>query len=189
MKIRGIILAGGTSTRMGKNKLDLMLDGKKIVQIVINNATQSKLDELIAVYGKYEIKTDITKVFNSRYEEGMSTSIIAGLNGFDGDAVMLILGDMPFIKHEIIDSLYDAFVNSSKNIIVPYKHGTRGNPVIIGKKYFENLLGNTGDKGARNIIKENPDDIEKVEIEDDGIFIDVDDKTKYEELLNFPFNK
>jgi molybdenum cofactor cytidylyltransferase len=68
MKIRGIILAGGTSTRMGKNKLDLMLDGKKIVQIVINNATQSKLDELIAVYGKYEIKTDITKVFNSRYE-------------------------------------------------------------------------------------------------------------------------
>lgn len=184
MKIRGIILAGGTSTRMGKNKLDLMLDGKKIVQIVINNAAQSKLDELIAVYGKYEIKTDITKVFNSRYEEGMSTSIIAGLNGFDGDAVMLILGDMPFIKHEIIDCLYDAFVNSSKNIIVPYKHGTRGNPVIIGKKYFEELLGNTGDKGARNIIKENPDDIEKVEIEDEGIFIDIDDKTKYEEILS-----
>lgn len=189
MMIRGIILAGGTSTRMGENKLDLRLRGKEIVQIVINNARDSKLDELIVVYGKYEIKTELPKVFNPRYEEGMSTSIIAGLAGFNGDAVMLILGDMPLVKHEIIDSLYDAFVSSSKNIAVPYRNGIRGNPVIIGKKYYDDLLKNTGDKGARNIIKENPGDIEKVDIEDDGIFVDVDDKTKYEKLLNFPFNK
>jgi len=184
MNIRGIILAGGMSSRMGKNKLQLELKGKPIINIVIDNTRQSKLSELMLVYGKYEVDTDIKKVYNPNYEMGMSTSIIEGLKGYTGDGVMLLLGDMPFVNKEIVNELIQRFNNTEKNIVVPTFEGKRGNPVIVGKKYFQSLLENKGDKGARDIINNNIDDVEWVQVNSRGIFIDVDEEEIYKSILN-----
>jgi len=183
MFIRGIILGAGKSSRMGYNKLSIKMDNTTIVQKVIDSAKASKLDELVFITGKYDISTDIIKLHNEEHEEGMSTSIKKGLQGFYGDAVMILLGDMPFVSSELINRLYYSFVMNNKNIVVPVFQGKRGNPVIIGKKYFQNLLKNKGDKGARDIIKNNPEDVFQVEIQDRGIFIDIDDKSTIERFL------
>lgn len=183
MYIRGIILAAGKSSRMGENKLQLKIQDIPMIDIVIQNAKKSKLDELIVVYGKYDLITDITKVFNCNYEKGMSTSVKCGLEGFNGDGVMILLGDMPFIETKIIDELYTAFTNSSKNIVVPMYRGMKGNPVIIGRKYFHELINNTGDKGAREIINNHQDDVERLEIESDKIFVDIDNTEVYNNML------
>jgi molybdenum cofactor cytidylyltransferase len=164
---------------MGKDKLNLRLDGKAIIDMVIDNAKASKLDELVLVYGKYEINTDIKKIYNADFEQGMSTSVKKGLEGFEGDAVMLLLGDMPYVTENIMNKLYDEFISSDKNIAAPIFNDKRGNPVIIGNKYFNQLLENTGDKGARDIIKNNAGDIQWVEIQSYGIFIDIDDENSY----------
>jgi molybdenum cofactor cytidylyltransferase len=182
MSIRGIILGAGKATRMGKDKLNLRLDGKAIIDMVIDNAKASKLDELVLVYGKYEINTDIKKIYNADFEQGMSTSVKKGLEGFEGDAVMLLLGDMPYVTEDIMNKLYDEFISSDKNIAAPIFNDKRGNPVIIGKKYFNQLLENTGDKGARDIIKNNAGDIRWVEIQSYGIFIDIDDENSYNSI-------
>jgi molybdenum cofactor cytidylyltransferase len=179
MFIRGIVLAAGMSSRMGRNKLGLMIGGVPIVNIVIENAKRSGLDEVMVVYGKYDVMTDARKVFNPRYEEGMSTSIIEGMRGFKGDGVMILLGDMPFVDYKIIDELISTFKRSEKNIVVPVFSGKNGNPVIIGSKYFTELLENSGDKGAREIIERNSFDIEWMEIERDVIFQDIDDESTF----------
>jgi molybdenum cofactor cytidylyltransferase len=179
MSIRGIILGAGKATRMGKDKLNLQLGDKAIIDMVIENAKASRLDEVVLVYGKYEINTDIIKIYNADFEQGMSTSVKKGLEGFEGEAVMILLGDMPYVDNDIIDKLYDEFISSNKNIAAPVFNGKRGNPVIIGKKYFNQLLENTGDKGARDIIKNNGEDIQWVEIQSHGIFIDIDDENNY----------
>jgi molybdenum cofactor cytidylyltransferase len=179
MSIRGVILGAGKATRMGKDKLNLRLGDKAIIDMVIDNAKASKLDELVLVYGKYEINTDIKKIYNADFEQGMSTSVKKGLEGFEGEAVMLLLGDMPYVTEDIINKLYDEFISSDKNIAAPVFNSKRGNPVIIGKKYFNQLLENTGDKGARDIIKNNAEDIQWVEIQSHGIFIDIDDENSY----------
>jgi molybdenum cofactor cytidylyltransferase len=182
MHIRGVILAGGLSSRMGRNKLMLKIGDKAIIDIVIENAKASKLDELVIVHGKYDIITDIKKVYNADYELGMSTSVKKGIENFQGNAVMLLLGDMPYITSEIINMLYNSFASSDKNIVVPVFKGKRGNPVVIGRKYFEELNKNTGDKGARDIIKNNIGDVTFQEVESKGIFIDVDDEESYKSI-------
>ena len=178
--VRAIILAAGSSKRMGQNKLAIKLGEETILNKVINNVRSSRLEDVVVVYGAYEVglevSCDIPTIYNARHEEGMSTSIIAGLEGFNGDAVMLVLGDMPFVSSYIIDSIYEGFVNSEKNIAAPVFNGKRGNPVIIGKKYFKQLLDNKGDKGAREIIKNNPEDLELISVKDNGIFKDIDDE-------------
>lgn len=183
MKIRGIILAGGLSSRMGENKLELKIDGKTIIDKVIENVKSSKLQDVVVVWGKYEVDTDLPKRFNANYEEGMSTSIIEGMKDYIGDGVMVILGDMPFIEGNIINKLVSTFESSKKNIIIPRYEGKKGNPVIIGSLYFEALLKNKGDKGARDIIKENPGDIEWVDVDNNSILIDIDDDTTYRNIL------
>lgn len=180
--IRGIILGAGKSSRMGSNKLMLKIDGTTILGKVIENSKASKLNEVVLITGKYDIDTDILKIHNEEYEKGMSTSIKKGLYDFKGEAVMILLGDMPFVHSHIINILYDSFVKGHKNIVVPVFEGKRGNPVIIGKKYFGDLLNNVGDKGAREIIKNNFEDIEWLEIQDKGIFLDIDDEESYKQL-------
>jgi molybdenum cofactor cytidylyltransferase len=176
MIIRGIILAGGLSKRMGKNKLSLEINDKPIIEYVIDNAKNSRLDNIIVVWGKYEVHTDIPTVYNPNYINGMSTSIIEGLKGFNGDGAMIILGDMPFVTTETINELIATFEIGKKGIILPRYEGKKGNPVIIGKRYFKDLLENKGDKGARDIISNNFEDIAWVEVKDNSILIDIDDE-------------
>lgn len=183
MFIRGVILGAGKSSRMGSNKLMLKIDESTILEEVIENSKRSKLNEIVLITGRYDIDTDIIKIHNEEYEKGMSTTIKKGLHGFNGDAVMILLGDMPFVNSKIIDKLYDSFVECNKNIIVPEFEGKRGNPVIIGKKYFDDLLNNTGDKGARDIIKNNIGDVQRIKIQDEGILLDIDDENSYNKLI------
>lgn len=183
MYIRGIILGAGSSKRMGKNKLLMKIGDMAILERVIENVRASKLEEILLVYGRYDIETNIRKLYNADYELGMSTSIKKGLEGFEGDAVMILLGDMPFVTCNIINELYDAFVSSERSIAVPICKGRRGNPVIIGKEYFNELLSNTGDKGARDIIKNYQKDVEFVEVVSRGIFVDVDDEESYQQVI------
>lgn len=185
MNIRGIILAGGSSRRMGTNKLMLEYEGKPIIQWTLENSIRSNLTEVVLVYGEYDIETEtpVRKIYNYRHLEGMSTTIKAGMEDFHGDGVMLLLGDMPFVSVDSINKLIMGFSRQTKNIAVPVFNGKRGNPVIIGKKYFQCLIDNTGDKGARDIISSNMDDVEFIEMDNEGIFIDIDDKVSYDKLI------
>lgn len=185
MHIRGIILAAGSSKRMGKNKLTMELSGVPVIETVINNARHSTLDEVIIVFGKYDVVTSIKKVYNPFYAEGMSTSIKKGLEGYLGDGVLILLGDMPFITTAIINSICECFRNQSKGIVIPVHNGKRGNPVLLGKKYFEALLQNCGDVGAREIIKRNLEDVAFVEAPDSSIFIDIDDEESFRKLTKY----
>lgn len=176
MDIRGIILAGGLSSRMGSNKLTKKIDGRNIIDIVIENVKNSRLSDIVVVTGKYDISTELPKRHNQRYEEGMSTSIIEGMKDYKGDGVMIVLGDMPFVSSQIINRLIEEFKEGDKGIVVPCFNGKRGNPVILGRKYFSDLLNNNGDKGAREIINSNSEDVEFIETHDEGVLRDIDDE-------------
>jgi molybdenum cofactor cytidylyltransferase len=185
MNIRCIIMASGKSSRMGKNKLAIKIGEKTILDYVMENIKNSKLSDIVVVYGKYKVETDLPSIYNPDFELGMSTSIIAGLNGFEGDGIMIVLGDMPFIKSVTIDKMLETCEKSSKGIIIPCIKGERGNPVLIKKRYFNDLRNNKGDKGAREIIKNNFSDVERCEVDDKGILIDIDD----ENTLNMYIDK
>lgn len=202
MIISGIILAAGFSSRMeGKNKLTLELEGKKIIEHVITAAQESNLDELVIVYKDDEIKHIATQynlraIYNENSANGMSTSLKIGVNSLskNSKACLFLLGDMPFVRSKTINILLKEASKLTKDyleesIIVPFYNGERGNPVIFGKRYYEEILQNTGDLGAREIMKKNPQAIVKVDISDNYENIDIDTPEKYKSILKKQYSE
>lgn len=180
--ISGIILAAGKSSRMGQDKLALMLDDKSILEHVIFAAKESKLDEVVLVWGKYEnsrnlaCKHGLLPVENRDYEKGLSTSIIAGLQRISPqwEAVVFLLGDMPFVKASTINGLIDAYHHTFKGIVVPVYGGQRGNPVLFSRRYERELYGLKGDRGGRSLISSHAAEVTEVFFEETEEAVDID---------------
>lgn len=191
--ISAILLAAGESKRMGKLKQLMPFGQSTIVEQAIDNLFNSTVDEIIAVLGyraEEVIKTIAAKavklVVNPDYEQGMSTSIIAGLNLVDSgtQAIMLVLGDQPLINSQTINRLIEEFHNHNKGIVIPTYQSRRGHPTIFAIKYKEKLLELKGDIGGRQIVKDHPNDILEVAVDSKSIITDIDTITDYQSLLD-----
>jgi molybdenum cofactor cytidylyltransferase len=181
--VSAILLAAGKSSRMGKLKQLMPLGDSTILEQTLDNLLGSSLSEVIVVLG-YKAE-EITKrlsgrpvkiVVNPLYRKGMGTSIAAGLQFVDSQAqaVMLVLGDQPYVDSPTIDRLIDAFGRKKKGIIIPTYKKKRGHPLIFARNYKAQLSKLTGDIGGREIIRQNPKDILEVPVDGEGILIDID---------------
>ena len=189
--ISAIILAAGESKRMGLapgGKQLLPLGDSTILEKTIDNVVASAVDETIVVlgYSAAEIRSKIDCrpvkiVLNSEYRNGMSTSVIAGLKAVEAgtEAILLVLGDQPFIRSQVINRLISEYKSHDKGIVVPSYRGKRGHPVIISLSYEYLLLSIKGDVGAREIIYHHPDDVLEVEMDSVEITIDIDTPEEY----------
>ncbi len=190
--ISAIILAAGESKRMGKPKQLMPLGSGTILEQTIDNLLNSEVKEVIVVIGHRaeEMNNLIANIpvrvaLNPAYHEGMSTSIIAGLNLIDSraQAVMLALADQPFVDSQTINRLIDEFSTHNKGIAIPVYQGRRGHPVIFAIKYKEELLRLKGDIGGRQIIKDHPDDILEVAVDSENIITDIDTINDYQSYI------
>ncbi len=183
-----IVLAAGESKRMGQPKLLLPLGESTVGEHTIDNFLNSKLKEVIVVLG--DRADEMTRrigsrpvkiVINPAYRQGMSISIASGLSLLSekAQAVMLSLGDQPFIDPQAINRLTEAFSTHNRGIAIPVYRGRRGHPVIFSIKYKEALLSLKGDIGGRQIIEKHPDDILEVDVDCEGITIDIDTYENY----------
>lgn len=185
MKIGAILLAAGQSRRMGaNNKLLALVNGKPMVRHAAETLLATSFDEVLMVTGheaeqvvKAVWDLNIPSVQNPNYAEGLSTSLKLGFELLHEkvDAIMVCLGDMPFVAEENLIKLIDAFdpVNG-KSIIVPTRNGKRGNPVLISSQYWPEIKEVTGDMGAKALISSNDHAVEAVEIDSAEIFVDID---------------
>lgn len=183
--ITGIILASGYSRRMKEDKLLMEVDGVKMVESVIQKTKGSALDRIILVYRKEEIrdigdKYNIESLYNPRAKLGQSEGLKLGVeNAHNSDAYMFLLGDQPFITREWINILIDEYKNNSDFIIVPYYKEKRGMPTIFPVSFREDLLKIRGDRGGRNIIKENPLEVKKIYTDNERLGFDIDDQEDF----------
>ena len=182
MKIAGLILAAGGSSRMGdQNKLLQLIDGTPMVKKVVASCLHSNLSSIYVVLGHDSkwinncISTEgINFVNNEDWRLGMASSINSGIgamnNNFDG--VMILLGDMPYIKTKLIDQMIELF--QEYKIIVPVKNGRQGNPVLFSSTFFNDLQSLDGDKGAKCVIQENFSSVIPNQVMTNAIFRDID---------------
>jgi molybdenum cofactor cytidylyltransferase len=193
IRISGILLAAGESKRMGKPKLLLNLGESNIINTTIENLLKSKIFELIIVLGHeaQNIESSLSSqdkrikfVTNKNYREGMSTSIKCGVltASKDSEAFLIALGDQPLISPKIINRLIEKYQSSGVGIITVMHQSLRGHPVIISKKYVQEILSLNGDIGARDLLKQHLDDTASINIESSEEFFDIDRTQDYEEL-------
>ncbi|MEM8811874.1 MAG: molybdopterin-binding/glycosyltransferase family 2 protein [Pseudomonadota bacterium] len=183
-RIAALVLAAGRSSRMGpSNKLLARLEGKPLVRHAVDAALVSRCVSTTIVVGheaervrKAVSDTAAEIIENPNYAHGLSTSLKTGLEalGDDIDGVIVLLGDMPRIEPAVLDRLIGAYDPAqSALIVVPTFEGRRGNPVLWSRRYFAELMGLSGDVGARALLAEFAEAVVELEIGAEVVF-DID---------------
>ena len=182
--VSAIVLAAGLSSRMGKLKQLAKIGDQTLLETTLFTVYRSRVRETILVLGyqadtiskRVSIPVTTKLVLNEAYEKGMSTSIRAGLQAVspDSSAALIVLADQPFIKASIIDRLIEEYETSGSAIVLPVYKGFRGNPVLIDRSLFPEMMQITGDIGCRSLFGLHGDQVRKVAVEDIGVLIDID---------------
>ena len=189
--IHAVLLAAGRSERMGRNnKLLLNVDGIPLVRKSAINILNSNVTSMTVVTGFDENKIvnalsglNVNFVKNINFREGLSSSLKAGLANITPtpSAVIICLADMPKIQPEHINQLIENFDPlKGWEICIPTNNGKRGNPVLIGSRFFPYIFETNGDFGAKQIMKQHSDKIVEVEIGTSDIHFDIDTQDEYE---------
>lgn len=189
--ISGILLAAGSSERMGRQKLLLDLRGKPVLQWVLEAALASVLDEIVCVFSEREIPDRISLnheklrwTRNEKASQGQSTSIGAGLSAISpaSEAALFMVGDQPLVNPDLINGLIDLFRRGPSLIAAPMFQGQTRNPVLFRRELFPELLKLTGDRGGRALIERYKERAAFLEWSDETPFLDLDVWDDYEKL-------
>lgn len=194
-RVAGILLAAGASTRMGKTKQLLPLGGKTLVERVLIEALSSELERIVLVLGYQagDIKKVITRlgpqpklriIENRQFEQGMSSSIIAGLSEIENthDHVMILLGDMPFVHRDLINLLLRRYLRSGLPIGAIKGKERPAHPMIFSRKLYPELMVLRGDVGARALFGKYKDQVCLIEPEGPYDAMDIDTLEDYAEF-------
>lgn len=195
-RVAGLILAAGKSERMGSPKPLLQIRGESFLEYIVNQARQSNLIELKIVLGHEadkvlgalpQLQSEV--IINPDYDQGQLSSLIKGLQAVEEssvDGVMLFLVDHPFVTSQLINSLLQWYSRRPLPIVIPTFRRRRGHPIIFGRQLFSELVNAPLDQGAAVVVRNHQSDILHVEVEDQGILIDIDTPEAYQEYVVEP---
>jgi molybdenum cofactor cytidylyltransferase len=192
-RVLGIVLAAGMGTRMGGTKVVRPIEGRPMVERVVDAALGSRLagtavvvgheaDGVRAILGGRPVRV----LDNPAFAEGLSTSVRAALLavGPDYDAALFLLADQPFVTTDLIDRLLAAFAATGKPIVRPDLDGRPGNPVLFSARLFPELLRETGDLGGRDVVRRHAGEVHLVAVDDPKACLDIDSLEEYERARN-----
>lgn len=181
--IAAVVLAAGSSSRMGEPKPLVRVGDLPLLGHVLGNVRASRVDETIVVLGdsadrvRHEVQMEGAKVVENRaYQDGMSSSLKTGLAalGPGAEAFFVVLADEPFVRPETFDALIAARESSRARIVIPTYLGVRGNPVLLDRSLASEADTITGDQGCRALHQRHPAETFEVPVADPGVLIDLD---------------
>jgi molybdenum cofactor cytidylyltransferase len=173
-----------------QNKLLLPLGGKTIIAHTVDHLLQSKAGEVIVVLG-HEAKAvqralpgrNVVFITNPNFIQGLSTSIIAGLQAAAKSAqgFLISLADLPLVTFAELNLLIQCFFYAGRySIIAPAYQGRRGNPVIFDRRHLPEMLAISGDAGCKSILAQYQQLVLEVEMQTDHVLCDIDTLEAYE---------
>jgi len=160
--IAGIVLAAGTSTRMGENKLLFDLAGESVVHRAVRIATEGGLNPVIAVLGHEagRVRRELegltcVVVENPDYANGVNSSLKTGIAAVPASAaaVVVMLADMPFVTAEMIASLIARYRTSSAPLVISDYDGVNAPPMLYDRVLFPELQTMEGEGCGRVVVR------------------------------------
>ncbi|MCK5683767.1 nucleotidyltransferase family protein [bacterium] len=202
MKVKGLILSGGMSSRMaGKPKALCKFDDQfNFLDRIIHIMKCAGLHDITVVTGchdseirKHGLESGGEKVsylLNSGWKSGMLSSIqsyIRSIESLDVDGFIMVPVDHPFVEKSTYSQI---LVNcNKKNIVIPKYNDSKGHPVFWGKSFFDQLLSADPNIGAREVSRANKDKIIFINTQDSGILKDIDTVKEYEDWVGKKIRK
>jgi molybdenum cofactor cytidylyltransferase len=160
--IAGVVLAAGTSSRLGRPKQLLDLEGRPVLQHVVDAVCSAGLDDVVIVLGhaaediqaRLALPPGARTVINSDYTQGQSTSLRAGLHAMspDAEAAVIVLGDQPRLTPDVLRRVLVEWRAAGAPVLRPLFRGSPGHPVVAGRAAWEAFMRASGDEGARSVM-------------------------------------
>ena len=190
-RVATVILAAGASTRFGQPKQLLDWGGVPLLAHVADVALAAGLTPVIVVLGcqaeaiRPALGTrPVQTVMNWRWEEGLSTSVRAGLAALPPEtgAAIFLQCDQPLITPDLLQALVARLEETGAPIVHPAHAGRPGTPVLFARLLFPELAAVSGDEGGRSLIARHAQDVATIEIDDPDVLADMDTPSDYERL-------
>ncbi len=161
--VAGVVLAAGTSTRMGQNKLFMPIEGEPLVRRIVGRASKAGFDPLIVVLGH---EADLVQqalagipyqpVLNPEYERGVNSSLRAGIQAASetpARAAVVVLADMPFVTTAMIETLIGKYRRSDAPLVVSDYGGVNAPPMLYDRSLFGELAMSEGQGCGKHVVK------------------------------------
>lgn len=191
MKIGCALLAAGTSSRFGSNKLKESFHGRSLFETALLTLSAVEGFSCTTIVSCHDDMLLLAKqhgfdaVLNDRPDLGISRSIKLALEHMkELDAVMFMVCDQPLLKPESIIRLIKSYKDAPDHIHALSYMGKRGNPVIFPSIFFDELLNLSGDVGGNAVIKKHPQSLTLCEAISGSELMDIDDAASFLKLYN-----
>lgn len=188
-----IVLAAGSSRRMGSQKLLLPFGESTIVETVLGNVLNSSIDHVMVVLGANQDKIrvcignlPVQFCYNKEHESGMLSSVICGIRALpqEAEAALIFLGDQPDIPPAVTNHVIDAYNEELVGIVIPVHDQRRGHPLLVDMKYRKEIEQLNLEEGLRALRHHFPNDVLEVEVNEPGILVDIDTREDYKNATN-----
>jgi len=180
-----LVLAAGASRRFGSPKALARLDGRPVLQHVIDAALDLGLAGTMVVVGDAAEAIDAvidwrtaSRVRNRHPDAGLSSSVRVGLDAVreqfpDTEAVIVMLGDQPFVRRAVVRALLDAPLAPGRSVVAPrYTGGGGPNPLLLIQEAWLLAEHVSGDRGFGPVLAAHPEVVVEVPVEGDNPDID-----------------
>ncbi|PYQ07970.1 MAG: hypothetical protein DMF82_02530 [Acidobacteria bacterium] len=161
-RVVAVVLAAGSSSRMGRNKLLLELGGETLVRRAVRSAAAAGVDEVVVVLGHEEprVRAELaglacTPVVNPDHAEGAGTSVRTGVRHLAGgaEAVVVVLADMPFVTAEMIAALVERYRETRPPLVASHYGDVQAPPTLYDRALFDELLRIPGERCAKEVVR------------------------------------
>ncbi len=159
--LHAIVLAAGASSRFGSIKQRALLDGRPLLNTLVERAGEA-VDEVLVVLGAHAAQlapmlahTRASVIINRGWEEGLASSIRSGIARLPAScaAVMLVLADQARVTVQDLRRLGAAWLRQPDAIVAARFGAITGAPAIFPRCVFPDLTELRGDVGARRVIE------------------------------------
>jgi molybdenum cofactor cytidylyltransferase len=182
--VAAVVLAAGASTRLGKPKQLIEIEGESLLRRTARLALEAGCAPVFVVLG-HDVEQmreeldglDATAVLNERWEEGMGSSLRRGMDSVrEMDVlpagVLLLVCDQPKLTGEQLRRLLARHTTDQKPITASEYAGRVGVPAVFGRELFPELLAVEGDRGARDVIRRHADALSTVSWPEGALDVD-----------------
>jgi len=181
LNIVGLLLAAGSATRFGSDKLSHRLPHGVPIAVQAARHLHSVIPLIHAVVkpGTDDLAARLKDegcqiVVCENAAEGMGASLACAVRAAGrADGYLVALADMPFVRTASIAAVRDALAAGAP-LAAPYWRARRGHPVGISGRFYEQLLASNGDDGAKQLLRDNEGKLLKIPVGDPGVIRDID---------------
>ena len=192
MKVAGIILAAGESSRMGRDKALLEYRGATFLEHLLG-LFLPRVTPVVVVLGHHADRIAATiaprvglqVAINANYQAGQLSSLQTGIRALppDAPAALVTLVDHPAVAAATIDAMLERFGSTAAALVVPRCQGRRGHPVLFSRRLLGEILALPSSATAKQVVHAYQEEAVYLDVDDPGAVRDIDTPAEYQSLL------